>query len=34
VINNAQQIERGYERLEQRLGALGASITRVTLSAQ
>lgn len=28
-INNAQQIERGYERVEERLGALGARITRV-----
>jgi UDP-N-acetylglucosamine 1-carboxyvinyltransferase len=33
VINNAQQIERGYERIEQRLGALGARIKRVVLSA-
>lgn len=33
VINNAQQIERGYERIESRLGALGARITRVVLSA-
>jgi len=29
VINNAQQIERGYERIEERLNALGASITRL-----
>lgn len=29
VINNAQQIERGYERIEERLNALGARITRV-----
>ncbi|MCA0376110.1 MAG: UDP-N-acetylglucosamine 1-carboxyvinyltransferase [Gemmatimonadetes bacterium] len=33
TINNARQIERGYERLEQRLGALGARIRRVELSA-
>jgi UDP-N-acetylglucosamine 1-carboxyvinyltransferase len=33
VINNAQQIERGYERIEQRLGTLGARIQRVVLSA-
>jgi UDP-N-acetylglucosamine 1-carboxyvinyltransferase len=29
TINNADQIERGYERIEQRLNALGARITRV-----
>ena len=29
TINNADQIERGYERIEQRLNALGAKITRV-----
>ena len=29
TINNADQIERGYERLEERLNALGAKITRV-----
>ena len=29
TINNAQQIERGYERIEERLNALGASIIRV-----
>jgi UDP-N-acetylglucosamine 1-carboxyvinyltransferase len=34
TINNAQQIERGYERIEQRLGALGARIKRVELSAR
>jgi UDP-N-acetylglucosamine 1-carboxyvinyltransferase len=34
VINNAQQIERGYERIEERLGALGARIRRVELSAR
>jgi UDP-N-acetylglucosamine 1-carboxyvinyltransferase len=34
VINNAQQIERGYERIEERLGALGARIKRVELSAR
>jgi len=32
-INNAQQIERGYERVEQRLNALGARIQRVEFSA-
>ena len=34
TINNAQQIERGYERIEERLGALGARIQRVELSAR
>ena len=29
TINNAQQIERGYERIDERLNALGASITRI-----
>jgi UDP-N-acetylglucosamine 1-carboxyvinyltransferase len=29
TINNADQIERGYERIEERLTALGAKITRV-----
>ena len=29
TINNAQQIERGYERIDERLNALGARITRV-----
>lgn len=29
VIDNAQQIERGYERIDERLNALGARITRV-----
>ncbi|MCU0648348.1 MAG: UDP-N-acetylglucosamine 1-carboxyvinyltransferase [Gemmatimonadaceae bacterium] len=29
VINNAGQIERGYERIDQRLNALGAHITRI-----
>ncbi|MCC5971834.1 MAG: UDP-N-acetylglucosamine 1-carboxyvinyltransferase [Pararhodobacter sp.] len=29
IINNAQQIERGYERIDERLNALGAHITRV-----
>ena len=33
-INNAQQIERGYERVEERLGALGAHIQRVEFSAR
>jgi UDP-N-acetylglucosamine 1-carboxyvinyltransferase len=28
TINNADQIERGYERIEERLNALGAKITR------
>jgi UDP-N-acetylglucosamine 1-carboxyvinyltransferase len=28
-LNNAQQIERGYERIDARLNALGARITRV-----
>jgi len=28
VINNAQQIERGYERIDERLNALGARIVR------
>jgi UDP-N-acetylglucosamine 1-carboxyvinyltransferase len=34
TINNAQQIERGYERIEERLGALGARIERRVLSAR
>jgi UDP-N-acetylglucosamine 1-carboxyvinyltransferase len=29
VIHNAQQIDRGYERIEERLRALGANIERV-----
>ena len=29
TINNASQIERGYERIDERLNALGAQITRV-----
>jgi len=29
IINNAQQIERGYERIDERLNALGAKIERV-----
>jgi UDP-N-acetylglucosamine 1-carboxyvinyltransferase len=29
VIHNAQQIDRGYERIDERLRALGASIERV-----
>ena len=29
VINNVAQIERGYERIDERLNALGAGITRV-----
>jgi UDP-N-acetylglucosamine 1-carboxyvinyltransferase len=28
-INNVGQIERGYERIDDRLNALGAAITRV-----
>ena len=33
TINNADQIERGYERIEERLNALGAKITRVPARA-
>jgi UDP-N-acetylglucosamine 1-carboxyvinyltransferase len=33
VIEHAEQIERGYERIDERLNALGASITRTTESA-
>jgi UDP-N-acetylglucosamine 1-carboxyvinyltransferase len=29
AIHNAQQIDRGYERIEERLRALGANIQRV-----
>jgi UDP-N-acetylglucosamine 1-carboxyvinyltransferase len=29
TINNADQIERGYERIDERLNALGARITRL-----
>ena len=29
TIDNAQQIERGYERIDERLNALGARITRI-----
>src|SRR5262245_38461678 len=29
IINNAQQIERGYERIDERLNMLGARIARV-----
>jgi UDP-N-acetylglucosamine 1-carboxyvinyltransferase len=29
TINNAVQIERGYERIDERLNALGARITRI-----
>ena len=29
TINNADQIERGYERIDERFNALGAKITRV-----
>jgi UDP-N-acetylglucosamine 1-carboxyvinyltransferase len=33
TINNADQIERGYERIDERLNALGAKITRVPARA-
>lgn len=33
TINNADQIERGYERIDQRLNALGARITRLPARA-
>ena len=33
TINNADQIERGYERIDERLNALGARITRVPARA-
>jgi len=33
TINNAQQIERGYERIDERLNALGAKITRIPARA-
>jgi UDP-N-acetylglucosamine 1-carboxyvinyltransferase len=33
TINNAQQIERGYERIDERLNALGAKITRLPARA-
>lgn len=33
TINNAQQIERGYERIDERLNAIGAKITRVPARA-
>jgi UDP-N-acetylglucosamine 1-carboxyvinyltransferase len=29
IIYNADQIERGYERIDERLNALGAGVTRV-----
>jgi UDP-N-acetylglucosamine 1-carboxyvinyltransferase len=29
IINNVGQIERGYERIDERLNALGANIQRV-----
>jgi UDP-N-acetylglucosamine 1-carboxyvinyltransferase len=29
TIHNARQIERGYERIDQRLNALGAKIERI-----
>lgn len=34
TINNAGQIERGYEQIESRLGVLGARIKRVELAAR
>ena len=34
TINNADQIERGYERIDERLNALGARITRVPARAK
>jgi UDP-N-acetylglucosamine 1-carboxyvinyltransferase len=33
TINNIGQIERGYERIDERLNALGARITRVPARA-
>ena len=30
VIQNIHQIDRGYARIDERLGALGAKITRTT----
>ena len=33
TINNADQIERGYDRIDERLNALGARITRVPARA-
>jgi UDP-N-acetylglucosamine 1-carboxyvinyltransferase len=33
-ISNIGQIDRGYERVEEKLAALGANIQRVTLSAR
>jgi UDP-N-acetylglucosamine 1-carboxyvinyltransferase len=33
TINNADQIERGYERIEERLNALGARIKRIPARA-
>ena len=29
IINNIEQIDRGYERIDERLNALGADIKRV-----
>ena len=29
IINNSEQIDRGYQRIDERLNALGAQITRV-----
>ena len=29
TINNVAQIERGYERIDERLNALGANISRI-----
>jgi UDP-N-acetylglucosamine 1-carboxyvinyltransferase len=34
TINNALQIERGYERIDERLNALGARITRIPARAK
>ena len=34
TINNADQIERGYERIDERLNALGAKITRVPATSR
>jgi UDP-N-acetylglucosamine 1-carboxyvinyltransferase len=30
IIHNIEQIDRGYERIDERLRALGANITRVS----
>jgi len=31
IIENIQQIDRGYERIDERLNALGAKIERITI---